>query len=73
MSEIPVRLRDALGDRYLIEDEIGRGGAATVYLAEDLKHGRKVAVKVLRPDTGLSAYEPQRFLREIRIAAALWR
>jgi serine/threonine-protein kinase len=71
VSEIPVRLRDALGDRYLIEDEIGRGGAATVYLAEDLKHGRKVAVKVLRPDTGLSAYEPQRFLREIRIAASL--
>ena len=71
MSEIPVRLRTALGDRYLIEEEIGRGGAATVYLAEDVKHARKVAIKVLRPDTRAGGYEPQRFLREIRIAASL--
>ena len=71
MSDIATRLRAALGDRYLIEDEIGRGGAATVYLAEDVKHERKVAIKVLRPDTGHSGYEPQRFLREIRIAARL--
>ncbi len=70
MSDITTRLRKALGDRYLIEDEIGRGGAATVYLAEDLKHARKVAIKVLRPDTQ-AGYEPQRFLREIRIAARL--
>ena len=54
-----------------IEEEIGRGGAATVYLAEDLKHARKVAIKVLRPDTPAGGYEPQRFLREIRIAARL--
>ena len=71
VSDIATRLRAALGDRYLIEDEIGRGGAATVYLAEDVKHERKVAIKVLRPDTGHSGYEPQRFLREIRIAARL--
>ncbi|HUR94384.1 MAG TPA: protein kinase [Gemmatimonadales bacterium] len=70
MSDIATRLRSALGDRYLIEDEIGRGGAATVYLAEDVKHARKVAIKVLRPDAS-AGYEPQRFLREIRIAARL--
>ncbi len=57
-----------VADRYRLEEEIGRGGASTVYLAEDLKHGRKVAIKVLRPVPG---YEPQRFLREIRIAARL--
>jgi serine/threonine protein kinase/tetratricopeptide (TPR) repeat protein len=70
VSDIPARLRKALGDRYLIEEEIGRGGAATVYLAEDVKHARKVAIKVLRPDPP-AGYEPQRFLREIRIAARL--
>ena len=70
VSDITTRLRKALGDRYLIEEEIGRGGAATVYLAEDVKHARKVAIKVLRPDTR-AGYEPQRFLREIRIAARL--
>jgi eukaryotic-like serine/threonine-protein kinase len=57
-----------VAERYRLEDEIGRGGASTVFLAEDLKHGRKVAIKVLRPVPG---YEPQRFLREIRIAARL--
>ncbi|HEY9507945.1 MAG TPA: serine/threonine-protein kinase, partial [Gemmatimonadales bacterium] len=57
-----------VAERYRLEEEIGRGGASTVYLAEDLKHGRKVAIKVLRPVPG---YEPQRFLREIRIAARL--
>jgi serine/threonine protein kinase len=70
VSDITTRLRSALEDRYRIEEEIGRGGAATVYLAEDLKHTRKVAIKVLRPGTP-SGYEPQRFLREIRIAARL--
>src|SRR6266478_8710578 len=60
VHDIATRLRVALGDRYLIEEEIGRGGAATVYLAEDVKHARKVAIKVLRPDT-LHGYEPQRF------------
>jgi len=67
----PDRLRAAVADRYRIEEEIGRGGMATVYLAEDLKHARKVAIKVLVPSGGTQSYEPQRFLREIRIAARL--
>jgi eukaryotic-like serine/threonine-protein kinase len=70
VPDIADRLRAAIADRYLVEEEIGRGGAATVYLAEDLKHSRKVAIKVLRPVQG-AGYEPQRFLREIRIAARL--
>jgi len=68
LPTIPERLLTAVADRYRIEEEIGSGGMASVYLAEDLKHGRKVAIKVLRPVPG---YEPQRFLREIRIAARL--
>ena len=67
---VPALLGDLLADRYRIEEEIGRGGASTVYLAEDLKHGRKVAIKLFRPAPG-GSYEPQRFLREIRIAARL--
>ena len=50
MIKIPARLSTALADRYRIEHELGSGGMATVYLAEDLKHKRKVAVKVLRPE-----------------------
>ncbi len=69
-SPQPALLGGTLADRYRLEEEIGRGGASTVYLAEDLKHGRKVAIKVLRPAPG-GNYEPQRFLREIRIAARL--
>jgi serine/threonine-protein kinase len=49
MTGITSRLTAALFNRYAIEREIGSGGMATVYLAEDLKHKRKVAVKVLRP------------------------
>ncbi len=64
------RLKAALADRYAIERELGSGGMATVYLAEDLKHHRKVAVKVLRPDLA-AALGPDRFLREIEIAANL--
>ncbi len=64
------RLRSALADRYAIEREIGSGGMATVYLAHDIKHDRKVALKVMRPE--LSAIlGGERFLREIRIAAKL--
>ena len=48
--EVPDRLTAALSDRYAIVRELGRGGMATVYLAEDLKHRRNVAVKVLRPE-----------------------
>ena len=70
MTAVPESLRAAVADRYRIEEEIGRGGMAAVYLAEDLKHGRKVAIKVLLP-SGTQSYEPQRFLREIRIAARL--
>ena len=50
MTDHLSRLKAALSDRYTIERELGSGGMATVYLAEDLKHHRKVAVKVLRPE-----------------------
>src|SRR5512140_57779 len=63
-------LRDAGADRYALEREIGRGGMATVYLAQDLKHHRPVAIKVLAPEIGL-ALGAGRFLREIQIAARL--
>ena len=63
-------LQAALGSRYRIERELGRGGMATVYLAHDVKHGRPVALKVLRPEiAGLLG--PDRFLREIEFAARL--
>ncbi|MDQ3224304.1 MAG: protein kinase [Gemmatimonadota bacterium] len=71
MPVVPERLQAAVADRYRIEEEIGHGGMATVYLAEDLKHARKVAIKVWIPGGGAQSYEPQRFLREIRIAARL--
>jgi serine/threonine-protein kinase len=64
------RLGTALAGRYSLERELGRGGMATVYLADDLKHPRKVAIKVLRPELG-SLLGPERFTREIRIAAQL--
>src|SRR6185312_9090303 len=64
------RLHAALAGRYTIERELGRGGMATVYLANDLRHRRQVAIKVLRPDLA-AALGPQRFLREIEIAARL--
>jgi serine/threonine-protein kinase len=60
----------ALGRRYAVERELGRGGMGTVYLALDRKHGRRVAIKVLPPDLA-AALGPERFLREIRIAAQL--
>jgi serine/threonine-protein kinase len=63
-------LKIALADRYAIERELGRGGMATVFLGEDLKHHRTVAVKVLRSELA-SAVGPERFLREIEIAAGL--
>jgi predicted unusual protein kinase regulating ubiquinone biosynthesis (AarF/ABC1/UbiB family) len=50
MTDIPTRLQAALSDRYRIERELGVGGMATVYLAQDLKHDRKVALKVLKPE-----------------------
>ena len=50
MSDAVARLNAALEGRYAIERELGEGGMATVYLADDLKHGRKVALKVLKPE-----------------------
>ena len=70
MTDTVSRLSTALAGHYRIERELGQGGMATVYLAEDLKHERKVAVKVLRPDLSASLGS-ERFLREIRIAAQL--
>jgi tetratricopeptide (TPR) repeat protein/tRNA A-37 threonylcarbamoyl transferase component Bud32 len=64
------RLKAALADRYRIERELGSGGMATVYLADDLKLHRKVALKVLRPELA-AALGPDRFLQEIDIAAKL--
>ena len=64
------RLAPALAGRYTLDRELGRGGMATVWLADDLKHHRKVAIKVLRPELG-SLLGPDRFAREIRIAAGL--
>ena len=70
MSDAVTRLTPALADRYRIERELGAGGMATVYLAEDLKHHRKVAIKVLHAE--LSAIlGPERFLKEIELTANL--
>ena len=66
----PPPIAAALADRYTVERELGRGGMATVYLAEEKKHGRKVAIKVLRPEI-TAALGTERFLREIGIAARL--
>jgi serine/threonine-protein kinase len=63
-------LRRALADRYAIERELGQGGMATVYLAQDLKHHRPVAIKLLRSELA-TALGPERFLREIEISAHL--
>jgi serine/threonine-protein kinase len=60
----------ALADRYRIERELGSGGMATVYLAEDLKHHRRVAVKVLRPELA-AVLGGERFLKEIEVTASL--
>ena len=64
------RLTAALADRYLLERELGAGGMATVYLAHDLKHDRKVAVKVLREEIA-AAVGAERFLSEIKTTANL--
>ena len=70
MTDLPELLTAALANRYAMEREIGSGGMATVYLAEDLKHHRKVAIKVLKPELAASL-GAERFLREIEIAASL--
>ena len=68
-GEIP-RLHAALGDRYHVKRRLGSGGMATVYLAEDVKHNRDVAIKVLKPDVA-AFLGPERFRREIAVAARL--
>ncbi len=70
MADLLEQLKAALADRYQIERELGSGGMATVYLAQDLKHERQVAVKVLRPELA-AALGPDRFHREIKITANL--
>ncbi len=64
MPELVARLQTALSDRYRLEREIGAGGMATVYAAQDLRHARRVAVKVLRPELA-AVIGAERFLAEI--------
>ena len=70
MSELLERLARALGDRYAVQGELGRGGMAVVFLAHDLRHDRDVAIKVLSPELAASLGH-QRFVREVRVAARL--
>jgi len=70
MADAPARLVAALADRYRLERELGQGGMATVYLAEDLKHKRRVAVKVLKPELA-AVLGAERFVQEITTTAAL--
>jgi eukaryotic-like serine/threonine-protein kinase len=70
MADPLERLQSNVGPAYQIEREIGHGGMATVYLARDVRHGRSVALKLLRPDLAI-ALGPERFQREIRLAARL--
>ncbi|WKW10956.1 protein kinase [Pseudogemmatithrix spongiicola] len=70
MSEIPSALATALADRYRFERELGRGGMATVYLAQDLRHERQVAIKVLHAELG-AVLGGERFLSEIKTTARL--
>jgi eukaryotic-like serine/threonine-protein kinase len=70
MSQLPSRLAAALSDRYVIERELGAGGMATVYLAQDLRHQRQVAIKLMRPELA-AVIGAERFLSEIRTTANL--
>ena len=70
MTDSVTRLTAALAGRYRIERELGQGGMATVYLAEDLKHDRKVALKVLKPELA-AVLGAERFVVEIKTTAAL--
>ncbi len=69
-TDLVAEFRQELTDRYVVEDEIGRGGMALVFLATDRRHDRKVALKVLRPERAFQVGR-ERFLREIRLAAQL--
>ena len=66
----PERTPHATGATYALERELGSGGMATVYLARDTKHGRRVAIKVLHPELA-AVLGTERFLREIRVIATL--
>jgi tRNA A-37 threonylcarbamoyl transferase component Bud32 len=70
LPDVFVRVQAALADRYRLEEEVGAGGMATVYLAQDLRHDRKVAVKVLRPELA-AVIGADRFLAEIKTTAHL--
>src|SRR3569832_1238799 len=70
MAEITEQLSTALAARYRIERRLGEGGMATVYLAEDLKHERKVALKLLKPELA-AVLGADRFVQEIKTTAAL--
>ncbi|MDH4043304.1 MAG: serine/threonine-protein kinase [Gemmatimonadota bacterium] len=70
MTELTARLSTALADRYRLERHLGEGGMATVYLAEDLKHKRKVALKILRPELA-AVLGAERFVQEITTTANL--
>ena len=70
MADFLDRLKTALADRYQIESHLGEGGMATVYLAHDLKHDRKVAVQVLRPELA-AVLGAERFVQEIKTTANL--
>ena len=70
LTDVADRLSRALADRYRIERQLGRGGMATVFFAEDLKHRRPVAIKLLHPELGMWL-GPERFVSEIRITARL--
>src|SRR3954449_8186906 len=70
MDQIFGALKSALADRYLLERELGAGGMATVFLAHDPRHNRKVAVKVMHPDLAM-LFGPHRFLKEIETTANL--
>jgi eukaryotic-like serine/threonine-protein kinase len=70
VKEVPIRLSAALADHYNVERVLGEGGMATVYLAHDVKHKRKVAVKVLKPELA-AVLGADRFVQEIATTAAL--
>ena len=70
MTDVPSRLASALTDRYRIERELGQGGMATVYLAQDIRHDRKVALKLLKPELA-AIIGAERFLQEIKTTANL--
>ena len=70
MTELLNQIQQVLGDRYIVEREVGRGGMAFVYLARDRRYERQVAIKVLDPEIA-TAVGAERFLREIRITAQL--